>query len=148
MTRLDPSLKPFSRSASTKIWPNRAESGVLGGTCPRTRCDMFARAAARADRAEMPIAPRKASRTSPVQIGSWQASQIGAQGWPSTRDTDPPPDTCASFASSVPSSLHQPIASMDMQRRIPAYFKTIAAWIERLLALIILGGIVVFGLVS
>ncbi len=37
---------------------------------------------------------------------------------------------------------------MDVTSRIPSYYKTIAVWIERLLALVILGGVFVFGLRS
>src|SRR5262245_11702563 len=37
---------------------------------------------------------------------------------------------------------------MDTGSRISSYFTTIAVWIERLLALVILGGILVFGLRS
>jgi hypothetical protein len=37
---------------------------------------------------------------------------------------------------------------MDPHHRIPSYYKTIALWIERLLALVILGGVLVFGLRS
>jgi hypothetical protein len=37
---------------------------------------------------------------------------------------------------------------MDTSRRISSYYKTVAVWIERLLALVILGGVVLFGLRS
>jgi hypothetical protein len=37
---------------------------------------------------------------------------------------------------------------MDTSSRISSYYKTIAGWIERLLALVILGGVLVFGLRS
>jgi len=37
---------------------------------------------------------------------------------------------------------------MDTSRRISSYYKTVAVWIERLLALVILGGVFVFGLSS
>ena len=37
---------------------------------------------------------------------------------------------------------------MDTSSRISSYYKTVAVWIERLLALVILGGVLVFGLCS
>jgi hypothetical protein len=37
---------------------------------------------------------------------------------------------------------------MDTSSRISSYFRTVAVWIERLLALVILGGVLVFGLCS
>jgi hypothetical protein len=37
---------------------------------------------------------------------------------------------------------------MDTSRRISSYYTTIAGWIERVLALVILGGVFVFGLRS
>src|SRR5262249_58420934 len=40
------------------------------------------------------------------------------------------------------------ISTMDTSSRIPSYYKTVAVWIERLLALVILGGVLVFGLCS
>ena len=40
------------------------------------------------------------------------------------------------------------ISTMDTSSRITSYYKTIGVWIERLLALVILGGVLVFGLCS
>ncbi len=40
------------------------------------------------------------------------------------------------------------IGSMDTSSRISSCYKTVAVWIERLLALVILGGVLVFGLSS
>jgi hypothetical protein len=37
---------------------------------------------------------------------------------------------------------------MDMRSRISSYYNTVAVWIERLLALVILAGVLVFGLRS
>src|SRR5262249_12776398 len=39
-------------------------------------------------------------------------------------------------------------STMDTSSRISSYYKTVAVWIERLLALVILGGVLVFGLYS
>src|SRR5262249_33558849 len=40
------------------------------------------------------------------------------------------------------------ISTMDTSSRIESYCKTVAVWIERILALVILGGVLVFGLGS
>jgi hypothetical protein len=37
---------------------------------------------------------------------------------------------------------------MDLSRRISGYYKTVAVWIEKVLALVILGGVLVFAVTS
>ena len=40
------------------------------------------------------------------------------------------------------------ISTIDPSSRLSSYYKTVAVWIERLLALVILGGVLLFGLCS